>query len=411
MSTSGVVIVDEQDPSVVFTGQWDHILTSSLPQLADPVQYKGFATGSQTAGTTCSLNFTGSSVVVVTTVVRDAPFSLQFNLDGTLYSNSSTGITNFANVGIYSYHDSTFTIGNLSEGNHVLTISTSLATTDIGIFIDYFLYTPSSQTNLSNLNLFIDDRDPSLQYAGNWRFDTADSDFRHTSRAADDTSLANVTIPFTGDGIQFYGLINNGSVGDMLLAEFVLDGTSTTTYAPPAQTSDITYNNKLYDSGTLPQKSHKLVVTPKNGHLVWLDYVLVHQAVTTQATHTSSSSTSIATSAGASTTGPTMVPVTTFNHRSVNVGAIVGGVIGGVALILLLILGLFLLRRKQRNLSDNRVNEQLQDAGRSLHIFTTIGHYSNSTARSEVNSNSISYFPYDACIGKLFHFGSHVIGS
>lgn len=73
----------------------------------------------------------------------------------------------------------------------------------IGIYLDYFLYTPSSRTNLSNVNMFVDDRDPSLVYTGNWRFDTADSDFRHTSRAADNTSEAALSIPFTGKPVFF----------------------------------------------------------------------------------------------------------------------------------------------------------------------------------------------------------------
>ncbi|KDR66380.1 hypothetical protein GALMADRAFT_147965 [Galerina marginata CBS 339.88] len=341
MSVQGVVILDDQDESVVFTGQWDHY--------ADPVQYKGFSTGSKNVGTSCSVNFTGTSILVAATIVRSGPFSLEFNLDGQVYMNSTTGLSNFANQ-VHSYHDATFSVDNLGDGNHQLTISNTMNTDAINIYIDYFLYTPSSHTNMSNLNLFVDDRDPGLVYTGNWRFDTADSDFRHTSRAADNTSDAAVSIPFTGNNIQFYGLINSGAVGDMLLAEFVLDSTSTTTYAPPAQTSDITYNNKIYDSGPLSQGSHRLVVTPKNEHLVWIDYVLVHQAVTTgsvQGTGTSANPT-MPTNLGASTTNSAVVPT---KHNAISTGAIAGIAVGALLFVLLLIcLVITLLRWRGRKL-------------------------------------------------------------
>jgi len=341
MSSQGAVILDEQDSSVVFTGQWDHY--------PDPVQYKGISTGSQTAGTTCSLNFTGTSILVATTIVRNAPFSLQFYLDGQVTTNSTTGLSNFANEG-HSYHDATFSADNLSDGNHQLTITNTMTSDAIGIYLDYFLYTPSSRTNLSNVAMFVDDRDPSLVYTGNWRFDTADSDFRHTSRAADNTSEASLSIPFTGNGIQFYGLINSGAVGDMLLAEFVLDSTSTTTYAPPAQTSDITYNNKIYDSGPLSQGPHNLVVTPKNNHLVWIDYLLVQQAdatSTVQATGTSANPT-LPTNLGTITTNSAgAVP----KHSAISAGAVAGIAVAAVLAVLLLIsLGVFLLRRRRRAL-------------------------------------------------------------
>lgn len=160
--------------------------------------YQHVSTGSQTAGTTCTFNFTGTSVSVVATIVRAAPWSIQFTLDGTSSTNSTTGVTTFAG-GNLSYHDTSFFADNLSDDNHQLVITNLEGTDSIGFYLDYFLYTASSKTNLSKASIFVDDRDPSLSYAGNWRFDTADSDFRHTSRAADNTSVASVTIPFTGE--------------------------------------------------------------------------------------------------------------------------------------------------------------------------------------------------------------------
>jgi len=172
----------------------------------------------------------------------------------------------------------------------------------------------------------------------------------------------------TGDGIQFYGLINKGDVGDMLLAEFVLDSTSTTTYAPPAQTSDITYNNKIYDSGPLSQGPHKLVVTPKNEHLVWIDYVLVHQAgtVTTsvvQTTRTSANPT-LPTSLGTSATNSAgAVP----EHSVISTGAIAGIAVAAVLGVLLLIgLGAFLRRRRRRALS--RRTAEMNNGYRELFV-------------------------------------------
>lgn len=148
-----------------------------------------------------------------------------------------------------------------------------------------------------------------------------------------------------GDNIQFYGLINSGAVGDMLLAEFVLDSTSTTTYAPPAQTSDITYNNKIYDSGPLLQGPHQLVVTPKNDHLVWIDYVLVHQGNIGNALQTTSTIQATGTSVPSAGTVP--------KHSAISTGAVAGIAVATVLAVLLLIgLGVFLLRRRRRALSN-----------------------------------------------------------
>ena len=138
---------------------------------------------------------------MVTTIVRAGPFSIQFTLDGQTSMNSTTGFTDFANKN-YSYHDATFFADNLSDGDHYLLITSTQDTDTINFYLDYFLYTASTKTNLTDVTLFVDDRDSSLSYAGNWRFDVADSDFRHTSRAADNTSMASVTIPFIGELVR-----------------------------------------------------------------------------------------------------------------------------------------------------------------------------------------------------------------
>jgi len=142
----------------------------------------------------------------------------------------------------------------------------------------------------------------------------------------------------------------------MLLAEFVLDSTSTTTYAPPAQTSDITYNNKIYDSGPLSQAPHKLVVTPKNEHLVWIDYVLVHQAgPMSTVTNLGTSTTNAVTNFGTSTTNTvTNLGTSTTNtagaieHSAISSGAIAGIAVAVLAVLVLLLIGL---RWRQRALS------------------------------------------------------------
>jgi hypothetical protein len=201
----------------------------------------------------------------------------------------------------------------------------------------------------------------------------------------------------TGIGIQFYGLINSGTVGDMLLAEFVLDSTSTTTYAPPAQTSDITYNNKIYDSGPLSQGPHQLVVTPKNEHLVWIDYVLVQQAGTTSAVQATGTSANPTNSAGA-----------VLKHSAISTGAIAGIAVAAVLAVLLLIgLGVFLRRRRRHALSKptaemNNENPSCESffgikprqflnpqfIRCSLHILTTITCYVSDRASFQYGASS-----------------------
>jgi hypothetical protein len=116
--------------------------------------HKAVGTGSQSAGSTCAFNFTGTPIRVVTTVRRAGPFSPQ--LDGVSFMN---GLTDFSG-GNYSYHDDTFLADNLSNSEHPLLINAT------NIWLAYFLYTASSKTNLTNAMLFTDDRDPSLCFDG-----------------------------------------------------------------------------------------------------------------------------------------------------------------------------------------------------------------------------------------------------
>jgi hypothetical protein len=147
----------------------------------------------------------------------------------------------------------------------------------------------------------------------------------------------------------------------MLLAEFVLDGTMTTTYAPAAQTSDVTYNNKLFDSGPLTQGQHSLVVTPKNEHLVWIDYLLVKQGnavvPTTSIAPPAQTTLDDLQTQGLPSDGPGSTSLTSASSaKATPIGAIIGVIAALLIAIFAAILALLLLRRRRqrRHRFDNQ---------------------------------------------------------
>ncbi|KAF8874405.1 hypothetical protein BD779DRAFT_254783, partial [Infundibulicybe gibba] len=239
-----------------------------------------------------------------------------------------------------SYSPAAFSADNLSNDQHSLIIKTTDTTPEVNFFLDHFLYTTSPKTDQSGKTLLIDDRDEDIIYTGNWRSATSDFDFRRTSRAADGTTSASISIPFNGTGIQFYAVIEGSAPGNSALAEFVLDGAATKTFTSPGQPSDITWNNQLYDSGLLPQGSHTLVVTPKSQQTLRFDYALAQQG------------TALATTANPTPTATRIPSPSPTSTRPAPVSSTIIGIIVGVALFIFAVVAFFVFKFWRRRHSS-----------------------------------------------------------
>ncbi|KAL0954029.1 hypothetical protein HGRIS_005183 [Hohenbuehelia grisea] len=400
---SQTVIVDDRDPSVVCEGSW--------VQLNLAPQYNKSSRGSQLPGSKCTLNFTGTSVTVVTTVSKGKPFSLEFELDGITTTNSSIGINDVAGD-VYSFHDATFSQANLSDGEHQLVVTYAQAPESIGIYLDYFLYTTSPTTNLSGVNLFIDDRDPSVIYLGDWRADTADAQFGHTAHTADNTSSSSLAVTFEGIGIQLFGLDPYVDVPDPLSFMYKIDsGVTHVIVNLPGELTEMGWYNWMFiDSGLLSPGVHTLTVTARSKHAFWIDYILVKQpiilATQTPALESSSSisASNSPTSAITSTTGfPTIAPASSESaapssgSHSLR-GAIAGGTVAGILALALIALSFVLLRmrRRHRAVAETKIDlaEERPYAYSSLAL--PLDHPPNTTDIEMPPIASIAYLPHTA---------------
>ncbi|KAJ7479861.1 hypothetical protein FB451DRAFT_1365531 [Mycena latifolia] len=131
----------------------------------------------------------------------------------------------------------------------------------------------------------------------------------------------NITIPFTGNGIEVYLRISSG------VCTFSIDGTQVGTYS---NTSSVLRNTqKAYSNASIPNGHHVLLISRiadpnvPDG-MIEFEQVLVGRDIDVRANSS------------------------TVTGHSVNVRAIVGGVVGSVLFIACLIIGVYVFRRRRR---------------------------------------------------------------
>ncbi|KAJ6512722.1 hypothetical protein C8R45DRAFT_325764 [Mycena sanguinolenta] len=340
------VIVDDKDPSIVYNGIWETGGTA--------VEFHGTTTWSPQQGSIATFTFNGSEVTVFGSIrATFAPTaSMNFVVDG---GPSGTYIAGSVTNTIR--HIPLWVSPSLNEGPHTLVITQgeAMAAPTLGpIFLDYIVYNTTSSTTGP---YFIDDSDTRVTYnpASGWQNIQSDPDFQHTSHAS--TSAGNsfvlqfegvfvhltrrvprTILRITGRSISMYGDINNGSNASM-----VIDGGTPVFFAPPTQTTSVTANSLLFNSGALSDGTHSLVVAAENGHPVSVDYFLV--------TPNSNASSSSSTSGSPSGTPSTMASAASSSvtaERKPNLTSIIAPAVLGAVLLFVLVAFLLLWRRRRR---------------------------------------------------------------
>ncbi|PIL37338.1 hypothetical protein GSI_01031 [Ganoderma sinense ZZ0214-1] len=159
---------------------------------------------------------------------------------------------------------------------------------------------------------------------------------------------------FHGTSVQVYGSVAVPTVsGATVVSLYALDGGNSTTFStysvPDSRVNEVD-GQLFFDSGTLSDESHVLVInvtTASEGAPYLLDYIRV-VATNPPASTTTTSSTGT----------PTALP--SAGSSKSNVAPIVGGVVGGVVgLLLLVVTGFFYWRRRKHRVRLERGGKDL----------------------------------------------------
>ncbi|KAJ6451164.1 hypothetical protein C8R45DRAFT_946378 [Mycena sanguinolenta] len=231
-----------------------------------PTEFHSTTTWSSAAGSTATFAFSGTSITVYASVADHSPgaIAISFAIDGST-QGSYTPPTSLPVGGLY--HQPLWTSSPLSDEPHTLVITQTAAQTAGQIYLDYLLY--STTTDVVDA-YFIDDRDSRITYSSAWsKVDGGQNDFGHTSQVAASVG-ASFSITFEGQSIKYHaGLV--ASDAGVLKASMVLDDGTPVIFTAPANTA-ATPNNILYDSGSISDGTHTLVVTAQTADSLWVDY-------------------------------------------------------------------------------------------------------------------------------------------
>ena len=180
-------------------------------------------------------------------------------------------------------------------------------------------------------------------------------------------------LPCLGVSLAWYGFIPNELPHAATTGAYSVDGQSAMSFllkGLPTTKSNTIYNQKFFETATLPYGHHNITVSfqgNKSTTPLTLDYLVVQTAPEVTSASTSSLGSSLtgkyvgpstSTPSGSSLTGKNVGSNMNNTSSKSNAGVIAGGIVGAVGLILLAYL-LFLCyrreQRKQQNLRDKDI--------------------------------------------------------
>ncbi|KAK7022469.1 hypothetical protein R3P38DRAFT_2961103 [Favolaschia claudopus] len=132
----------------------------------------------------------------------------------------------------------------------------------------------------------VDDRDPLIQYAGNWNDAGASLEFNSTTRWSDlQGSTASLT--FIGTSITVFGTVA-AKTSPQASLDFSIDNSSSGTYTPPSNMSSDIHHEPLWVSPPLDDGSHTLVITQTAAESqgeIYLDYIMYNTTSSSVRSH------------------------------------------------------------------------------------------------------------------------------
>ncbi|KAF9529503.1 hypothetical protein CPB83DRAFT_765016 [Crepidotus variabilis] len=223
------------------------------------------------------------------------------------------------------------------DGPHTLTVNVTVAQNQT-FWFDRIEYVPSSTVSLDDSLILIESNDAEFRYRDGWK--------KSGTANMTKTNGASFEFGFTGISVTWFSWVLSGEPGNSTNGTWAIDGGSRTTFNINGHTADLKttqYNQKLFETPTLPMGQHNLSVV-YNGNKdtipLTLDYLVVQNG-TSSTTQTLSSTGSKISNDNHNNDNP---PI-----QKSNVGAIVGSVIGSVSVLIILSILFIFLRRRRRS--------------------------------------------------------------
>ncbi|KAF9474490.1 hypothetical protein BDN70DRAFT_997017 [Pholiota conissans] len=339
--TFRLVVVDDADPAISFSGTWDHDATIPNIQEDQIVSIPAFnntATFSQT-NASFTITFVGTGI----TVIGSINFDTSDAFGSCIVDGNDGQDPNSENTISRARDDILCIISNIPDGTHTLAVSLF----GLGATVPGIIVLPG---------------DSQLKYSSTW------------GNELTQTTQNNASVTFTFQGMHLRGcpqLVTNSSDSpfDPSSASYSIDGRAPNIVSIIGQSAT---NTPLFQSGILPEGEHTLTVIYQGSDLgppLTLDHLVVvpvsssppskTSTTTTTAKHGSSItnlfSSSTTSAFGTSTPEPsnTSLPTTSFTgsspqQRSSTATIKIIGTILGVVVALLLISILLYLRCRRR---------------------------------------------------------------
>ncbi|KAG6836976.1 hypothetical protein H0H93_016929 [Arthromyces matolae] len=394
---------DDASPNIIYTGNW---VIGGRPQ-----EFDGTTHGTNEAGATAFFTFTGTSVAVYGTVARLAtsqiPVTSTYSLDGgdaVEYSATPSQVV--------QYRQLFFLASNLSYGKHTLFITCTTANGNF--WLDYLQVgdnhglpvadsiatvtqpgasssttvistttsnssaststpdstpasnaispsmtsssvvspssTPSPSSNSSDIS-YIDDTNSNIAYNGGWFIADSTQDYDDTVHGTQDEG-AIATLSFSGTGVAVFGRIPQLSPNsNARTSSYAIDG-GTPVSMTPVPSDDASYQQLFFQTNTLQDGNHTIVVTVGSGNLTfYLDYFKINGTSTSTPNSSSLASSSPSASASSGIISPASPVVATSKN---NPGAIAGAIIGALVAIALGVVAFLWYRRRKAMRAPSR---------------------------------------------------------
>ncbi|KIJ44148.1 hypothetical protein M422DRAFT_30652 [Sphaerobolus stellatus SS14] len=348
MSNQRRIVVDDTDSDIRYTGSWVLDQTGDLNKGGNfgPV-YRNSVHSANTSDASFSYSFNGTSIDIWGS-------NNIANNSGVITPSWACYIDNIKlpDQAPFQFFENNWVLcsqDKLVDGPHELTVNVS--TTGQHFYFDYIEYLPSSTVSLSSKTLNVDHLDPAIQYGAGWQ---------DLGSTANMTSVAGteLTFEFIGTSLSWLGFIPTELPHNASNATFSVDGGSPATFRLPGLTSDSSntiYNQVFFTTPNLTMGKHTLKVVHL-GSRAQTPLTLTNMFLINGTFPSTPSNTQI-TQASSSSITPNQ-SVNSDSHKT-TIGAIIGVVLGGLAL-LLIIGGVLVWMRRQRNHREARTRPRLE---------------------------------------------------
>ncbi|TFK23873.1 hypothetical protein FA15DRAFT_756932 [Coprinopsis marcescibilis] len=330
---SRVVLIDDNDPSITFVGDWAVTDDQFGPINAwgPPIYGSQHATNSNGS---FFFPFRGSNIIVSGTMsqvndTEDMDPSWDCSVDGVSYGH----YTSFINFPVNKWP---LCIINLdTDGQHILNVTTT-SRRNSTFYLDAIRYVPTPNlTENFHPTVLISHTDGAIRYVeGNWLL------YSNSSMLTQSIN-SKLQVEFNGTRVTWFGRVpEDYPLGDST-ATYSIDGRTPVEFTVPSYPGDSAnttlFFQVLFETPTLSRGAHSLeVVHHGPAAPLVLDYLLVDNG---DITYNINSGPSLAgpegldpTSTNPGSNSPSQ-PVSSADRPDPPTGAIVGGVVGGLAFI------------------------------------------------------------------------------